>query len=33
MRLTINLPDGLNFYVWDFGVDAATVGPTAVKKK
>lgn len=22
--LTINLPDGLNFYVWDFGVDAAT---------
>ena len=30
--LTINLPDGLNFYVWDFGVDAAP-GPAAVKKK
>jgi hypothetical protein len=26
--LTINLPDGLNFYVWDFGVDAAPAGVT-----
>jgi hypothetical protein len=36
--LTINLPDGLNYYVWDFGVDAAPgaathVTPAPVKKK
>jgi hypothetical protein len=31
--LTINLPDGINYFVWDFGVDAATGGPAAVKKK
>ena len=32
--LTINLPDGLNFYVWDFGVDAAassSKGPSKPK--
>jgi hypothetical protein len=28
--LTINLPDGLNFYVWDFGVDAAPGAATHV---
>jgi hypothetical protein len=30
--LTINLPDGLNFYVWDFGVDAAPAAGTVKKK-
>jgi hypothetical protein len=30
--LTINLPDGINYFVWDFGVDPPA-GGAAVKKK